>query len=58
MQRAQGVRQAHHPLRQLRRQQFGDRAGFKQLQRLVGELTQRSLLDAFGGGIYRGQRFL
>ena len=51
MQRTQRLRQAHHPLRQLRRQEFANRAGFQELKRLIGELAQGRLLDAFGGRI-------
>ncbi len=58
MQRAQRLRQAHHPLRQLRRQQLGNGAGVEQIQRLIGQLTQRSLLDAFGSGVDRRQGLL
>ena len=51
VQRTQRLRQAHHPLRQLRRQEFANRAGFQELKRLIGELAQGRLLDAFGGRI-------
>ena len=53
VQRTQRFRQAHHPLRQLRWQEFANRAGFQELKRLVGELAQGRLLDAFGGRIDR-----
>ena len=54
VQRTQRLRQAHHPLRQLRRQEFANRAGFQELKRLIGELAQGRLLDAFGGRINWG----
>ena len=53
MQRTQRFRQAHHALCQFRRQQFADGAGIQQIQRLVGEFTQRRLFDAFGRGVDR-----
>ena len=58
MQRTQRLRQAHHPLRQLRRQQFANRAGFQQLKRLIGEFAQRRLLNAFSGWVDRSEGFL
>ncbi len=58
MQGAQRFRQAHHALRQLGWQQFGNGAGVEQLQRLIGQLAQRCLLDAFGSRVDRGQGLL
>ncbi|MNO94052.1 hypothetical protein D3C76_856630 [compost metagenome] len=58
MQCANRFRQAHHTLRQFRWQQFGDGAGLEQFKRLVGQLAQRRLLDAFRRGINGCQRFL
>ena len=58
MQGAQRLGQAHHALRQLGRQQLGDSAGIQQLQRLIGEFTQRRLLDAFRRRVNRGERLL
>ncbi|MNT13084.1 hypothetical protein D3C72_1480400 [compost metagenome] len=47
--------QAHQTAAQFRRQQFGNSAGIQQLQRLIGQLAQRGLAYAFGGGINRCQ---
>ena len=58
MESTQRIRQAHHPLRQLRRQKFGNGTGVQQLQRLIGQLAQRRLLNAFGGRVDRRQRLL
>ena len=58
MQGSQRFGQAHHALRQLGWQQLGNGAGIQQLQRLIGELTQRRLLDAFGRRVNRGERLL
>ncbi len=58
MQGTQRLGQTHHPLRQLGWQQLGNGAGIQQLQRLIGQLTQRRLLDAFGRRVNRGERLL
>ena len=58
MQRTQRFRQAHHPLRQLRRQEFANCAGLEQLERLIGELAQGRLLNAFGSRVDRRQGLL
>ena len=58
MQCAQCLGQAHHALCQLGGQKFGNRAGIQQLQRLIGEFTQRCLLNAFSRRVNRRKRLL